>query len=111
MMTLEEALHYLQGSAGVNWLIGFAWSYILELIPGLKTWYGSLSKVAKRAVIALFSLGVPLLCFVTKLLLGLEFFTLENLWMIFLAWGMAFFGSHVAHTIGPGHPNRLGGAG
>lgn len=108
-MSLKETLLYLQGSAGINWLIGFAWSYLMELIPGLKDWFSSLSAVGKRVVIALFSLLVPLGAFGLKLAFGFEVFSIDNLWRVFVAWAMAFFGSQAAHTIGPRHPARLSG--
>jgi len=111
MVTLEEALRFLQGTAGVNFLIGAAWSYLVEIIPGLKAKFGSLSPVMKRLVIAAFSLLVPLGAFVLKLVLGYEFFSIDNLWKVLVAWGVAFFGSQVAHSIGPSHPNRLGSGG
>ena len=111
MMTLEEALRFLQGTAGVNFLIGAAWSYVVGIVPGLKEKFDSLTKHQKRLVIAAFSLLVPLGAFVLKLVLGYEFLSVDNLWKVFVAWGMAFFGSHLAQVIGPAHPSRLGSGG
>jgi len=111
MMTLEETLRFLQGTAGVNFLIGAAWSYLVGLVPGLKEKFDSLSPEMKRLVIAAFSLLVPLGAFGLKLVLGYEFFSIDNTWKVLVAWAAAFFGSQVAHLVGPAHPDRLGSGG
>ena len=108
MITLQEALVFLQSSAGANWLIGFAWSYVVEWVPKFKEWFDKQDPVRKRVVIAAFSLVVPIGAFALKLVLRYEYFSIDVLWKVLVAWGSAFFGSHVAHTVGPRHPNRLG---
>lgn len=108
MITLKEALIFLQSSAGANWVIGFAWSYAVEWIPKFKDWYNKQDPVRKRLVVAGFSLAVPVIAFGFKIVLRYEYLSVDNLWKVLVAWGSAFFGSHVAHTFGPRHPNRLG---
>jgi len=107
-VTLQEGLMFLQSTAGVNFLIGAVWSYLLELIPGLADWFNRQTAAMKRVVVAGFALAVPLLAFVFKMALKYEVFTIDNLWKVLVAWGAAFFGSQLAHLAGPGHPNRLG---
>lgn len=106
-MTLKDTLHFLQSTAGVNFLIGIAWAYLIEMIPGLKVRYEKLAPRRKRLVIALFSLGVPFLAFAGKLVLGYEYISIDVIWQVAVAWGMGFFGSQLAHMF-PNHPERLG---
>jgi len=107
-MDLKATLVFLQTTAGVNFLIGAAWSYLVEFIPGLRGWFDSLSAVMKRVVIAAFSLAVPLIALILKLALGFEVLTIDVIYGVLSAWAMAFFGSQAAHTFGPAHPARLG---
>lgn len=88
-MSFSEFLQYARTSAGINFIIGVALSFLADIWPG----YEVLSAKQKRWV-------MMALCFVIPVAATLlqNCYTVDCLWAAFLAGGAAFFGSQAAHA-------------
>lgn len=112
-MGLEEFLRYGQTSAGINIIVGYLLSFLVEVWPA----YGGLSERCKRAVIIGLGFVIPVACTVGLWLVSGEAVTVDAVWSALAAGFSAYFGSQVAHARqlaaappGPAGPAVLVGA-
>ena len=93
-MELRAFLEYCHTSAGINAVIGFVLSFVVEWFPT----YTGLPSKTKRLVMLGLCLVVPVLSLVGLVLIGVSSFNQDAVWAAVLAGFTAFLGSQVAQA-------------
>ena len=91
---LVEFLQYAGTSVGINAIVGFVLSFVVEWFPN----YEALSSKWKRVAMMGLCFTVPVLAFVGLVVLGEQTLGAEAVWMALSAGFAAFFGSQAAQT-------------
>ena len=93
-MTLVEFLRYAGTAVGINAIVGFALSFVVEWFPE----YEALSSKWKRVTMMGLCFVVPVVSLVGLVVLGEQALTAEAAWLALSAGFAAFFGSQAAQT-------------
>ena len=93
-MTLVAFLQYAGTGLGINAIVGFILSFVVEWFPE----YDGLSSRAKRLVMILLCFIVPVAALVGLVLLGDVGLSVDAVWVALSAGFSAFFGSQVAQV-------------
>ena len=93
-MTMVEFLRYACTALGINVIIGFLLSFVVEWFPE----YEELASRWKRLVVMGLSFVIPVVSVVVLWLTGSQALTSSVVWLALSAGFAAFFGSQVSHA-------------
>lgn len=92
-MNLVQFLEYAGTAVGINVVIGFLLSFVVEWFPR----YEGLAPRWKRLVVAVLSFVIPVVSVVALWVMGEVQLSYNVVWVALSAGFAAFFGSQVAH--------------
>ena len=93
-MDLVQFLEYARSAVGINAIVGFVLSFVVEWVPA----YDGYSPRVKRLVVMLLGFVVPVVSLALLWALGEVVLTWDVVYMALAAGFAAFFGSQAAHV-------------